>query len=115
MESIPTTEEKLRLLYLFLFYVPRDLGDTSRHVERSARQDSPRSAKTVYRKFKTNTTRNETAATAAVTTNGVSIRPCIARGRGVWKQKRIFLQISCHTPSVVSATVAAVGVSSHGL
>jgi hypothetical protein len=33
---------------------------------------------------------------------------------GVWKQKRIFLQIRSNTPPVVMASVAEVGVSSHG-
>ncbi len=33
---------------------------------------------------------------------------------GVWKQKRIFLQIRSDTPLVVMAPVAKVGVSSHG-
>jgi hypothetical protein len=107
VEPIPTTEKRFRLLYLFLFHVPRALGDSPRDVERSARQDLPHTPKTVYRKFETNITRNETAATAAVTTGGVSLY--IARGSMV--RKRIFLQISNHTPSVVSAIVAAVGVS----
>jgi len=44
------------------------------------------------------------------------IRSWTAQG-GVWKQKRIFLQIRSDTPSVVTLTamLAAVGISSHKL
>jgi hypothetical protein len=60
-------------------------------VERSARQDLPHTAKTVYRKFKTNITRNETATvTAAVTTGGVSLLPYIYRKGEYGKKMNIF-------------------------
>jgi hypothetical protein len=55
-----------------------------------------------------------TAATVAVTTGGV-YRYIRVPQVGVRKQNRLFLQISSDTPPVVRATVAAVGVSSHGL
>jgi len=53
--------------------------------------------------------------TEVVTTGGVSLRS-VSQG-GIRKQIRIFLifQISSNTLPVVTATVMAVGVSSHGL
>jgi hypothetical protein len=47
----------------------------------------------------------------AVTTGGVLLRPCTVRGSK--ETKRIFLQISSDSPPAVTATVAAMGVSTH--
>ncbi len=54
------------------------------------------------------------AATVAVTTSRVSLSPCTA----LWSmkiKKKLFLELSSGTLPVVTATVAALGVPSHGL
>ncbi len=45
METIQRQEKGLGFFTYSYSNVPRDLGDTSRHVERSARQDLPQHCK----------------------------------------------------------------------